>query len=119
MADTKIRRHTKIKQDANPYDAEWELYFEQRITRKLKEDLRGKTSYVMGQKGICPECNQRRNLHRSWEVHHVVYRCHGGSDLLDNLVLLHPNCHRQLHSRDHSRTIPGRRESYESLSRVR
>jgi 5-methylcytosine-specific restriction endonuclease McrA len=23
---------------------------------------------------------------------------HGGSDRLDNLVLLHPNCHRQVHS---------------------
>ena len=81
MADTKIQRHRKIKQDANPYDPEWEMYFEERITRKLKQYLRGKPRTLWGlQEGICPECKQRLDLKRSWEIHHVVYRCHGGPD---------------------------------------
>lgn len=29
-ADTKIRRHVKVKADANPYDPEWRSYFEDR-----------------------------------------------------------------------------------------
>jgi RNA-directed DNA polymerase len=101
MADTPIVRHVKIRQDANPYDPEQEMYFEARLDRKLKRHLRGKprTLWVL-QKGICPRCSQKLDLRRSWNVHHVVYRCHGGSDLIDNLELLHPNCHRQLHSRD-------------------
>jgi RNA-directed DNA polymerase len=115
MADTKIKRHRKIKQDANPYDPEWELYFEERITRKLKHYLRGKprTLWVL-QDGTCPECGERLDLRRSREVHHVVYRCHGGPDTIDNLVLLHPNCHRQLHSRDSA----GRSPAGENLTRA-
>lgn len=115
VADTKIKRHRKVKQDANPYDPEWELYFEERITRKLKHYLRGKprTLWVL-QDGTCPECGEKLDLRRSWEVHHVVYRCHGGPDTIDNLVLLHPNCHRQLHSRDSA----GRSPAGENLTRA-
>jgi len=32
-----------------------------------------------------------------WNIHHVIERHKGGSDKMDNLVLLHPNCHRKLH----------------------
>lgn len=32
------------------------------------------------------------------ENHHVVWRVHGGSDTPSNSVLLHPTCHRQVHS---------------------
>ena len=35
---------------------------------------------------------------RGWEIHHVTWKVHGGTDNTDNLILLHPNCHRQLHS---------------------
>jgi hypothetical protein len=33
-----------------------------------------------------------------WHDHHIEYRVHGGSDALGNRVLLHPNCHTQVHS---------------------
>jgi 5-methylcytosine-specific restriction endonuclease McrA len=29
---------------------------------------------------------------------HLLWRSHGGTELIANLVLLHPNCHRQVHS---------------------
>ncbi|NJS08627.1 HNH endonuclease, partial [Escherichia coli] len=35
-----------------------------------------------------------------WNVHHLLKKSLGGSDDVSNLVLLHPNCHRQLHSND-------------------
>ncbi|EAS1844058.1 HNH endonuclease, partial [Salmonella enterica] len=35
-----------------------------------------------------------------WNIHHILKKSLGGSDNLENLVLLHPNCHRQLHSND-------------------
>lgn len=38
--------------------------------------------------------------------HHIRWRSLGGSDTLDNRVLLHPNCQRQLHSRGLSVSKP-------------
>lgn len=96
------------------------MYFEERLSRKLKADLRGKPRTLwFRQKGLCPECGETLDRNRSWEVHQVVYRCHGGSDNLDNLVRLHPNCHRQLHSRDAAGRSPAGENLTESLSRVR
>jgi RNA-directed DNA polymerase len=34
-----------------------------------------------------------------WHVHHIVRRVDGGSDAWSNLVMVHPDCHRQIHSR--------------------
>ncbi len=101
MFDTRIVRHVKVKQEANPYDPTWELYFEQRLDRQMKCNLNGAPrSLWKRQGGRCPKCSQKLDLYRGWNVHHVQYRCHGGSNALDNLELLHPNCHRQLHARD-------------------
>ena len=36
MSDTPIRRHTKIRADANPYDPDWKIYFEKRISHTKK-----------------------------------------------------------------------------------
>jgi len=35
---------------------------------------------------------------RALNVHHKVYRRHGGTDETRNLVLLHSGCHKQLHA---------------------
>ncbi|MFO6428234.1 HNH endonuclease signature motif containing protein [Escherichia coli] len=35
-----------------------------------------------------------------WNIHHRIRKVMGGNDELTNLELLHPNCHRQLHSRE-------------------
>lgn len=43
-------------------------------------------------------CQQFITWETGWNIHHVVERHKGGGDELDNLVLLHPNCHRQLHA---------------------
>ena len=32
------------------------------------------------------------------EVHHVDYMANGGSDTIDNVVALCPNCHRKMHA---------------------
>ncbi|EAA3462734.1 HNH endonuclease [Salmonella enterica subsp. enterica serovar Telhashomer] len=46
----------------------------------------------------CPMCQQRITYETGWNIHHKVRKIMGGGDELSNLVLLHPNCHRQLHS---------------------
>jgi RNA-directed DNA polymerase len=37
-----IRRHIKINGDANPYDPQWEAYFEERLRLKMKDSLLGR-----------------------------------------------------------------------------
>jgi RNA-directed DNA polymerase len=96
-----IRRHVKVRAAANPYDPAWELYFEERLGATMKHALTGKRRYGYlwdEQGGRCPVCRQTITPQTGWHVHHRVWRSKGGSDRADNQVLLHPNCHRQVHS---------------------
>jgi RNA-directed DNA polymerase len=100
--DTPIVRHTKIQSAANPYDPEWETYFEQRLDLKMAADLKKKRKLFYlwkEQNGLCPVCDQRITKLTGWHSHHIMWRVYGGDDRTENRVLLHPNCHRQVHSR--------------------
>jgi RNA-directed DNA polymerase len=99
--DIPIRRHVKVRGPANPYDPAWELYFEERLAAHLASTLtgRGTARYLwLEQDGKCLVCGQPLTPAEGWQVHHLRWRVHGGDDGIDNLVLLHPNCHRQVHS---------------------
>lgn len=99
---TPIRRHIKVRNEANPYDPQWELYFEKRLDTKMQDKLQHKQqiySLWRSQQGICPLCQQKITETTGWARHHIVWRSYGGGDTLDNLVLLHPTCHMQVHSR--------------------
>ncbi len=101
LANTSIKRHTKIKAEANLYDLEWENYFEARLDVKMVNSLRGRRSLLYlwrEQQGICPVCKQSITKLTGWHNHHLVWRSKGGSDGVANRVLLPPNCHRQVHS---------------------
>ena len=100
-ADVPIRRHIKIKARANPYHPAWEHYFEQRIQTKMALHLQSNPRLLylwQAQKGICPVCQKKLLEDADWEQHHLLPRVKGGTDTLDNLVLLHPTCHHQIHS---------------------
>lgn len=100
-ARTSIRRHRKIQGAANPYDPAWELYFEERLGVKMAENLKQRRTLLhlwKAQDGLCPVCNQKITFLTGWHNHHIVWRSHGGNDRTENRVLLHPNCHRQVHS---------------------
>lgn len=99
-AEKPIRRHIKIKAKANPFDPSWEVYFEQRNDYVMKERFQGKLKKLYQQQnGKCLMCKQVITLSTGWNVHHSVEKHLGGSNNLENLQLLHPNCHRQLHHR--------------------
>ena len=98
--DVVIKRHTKIKAEANPYDLVFEEYFEQRLERAWRESMQGKRKVLtlwLRQQQCCVMCRHKITKETGWNIHHIVEKVKGGSDELDNLVLLHPNCHRQLH----------------------
>jgi RNA-directed DNA polymerase len=101
MAYTPIKRHVKVKSKANPYDPAWESYFEARLGVQMANNLRGRRKLLYlwrEQNGICPVCNQPITQLTGWHNHHIVWRTLGGLDNAENRVLLHPTCHRQVHS---------------------
>lgn len=100
-ASIPIKRHTKIKGKANPYDPEWELYFEERIGLQMVDNLKERKRLLrlwFGQEGICPICTQKITKESGWHIHHIQRRVDGGNETMANLVLLHPNCHNQIHN---------------------
>jgi RNA-directed DNA polymerase len=99
---TPIRHHPKIKGDCNPYDPAWELYLEERLGVKMDKTLRGRRRLIhlwKEQGGICPICSQPITQVTGWHNHHIVYKMLGGTDNAENRVLIHPNCHRQVHAK--------------------
>ena len=100
-SDTPIKRRAKVKGEANPYDPKWELYFEERLGVKMVDNLHGRRQLLrlwQEQDGLCPVCNQKITKLTGWHNHHIVWRTYGGSDTAENRVLLHPNCHNQVHT---------------------
>ena len=99
-AYTPIKRHIKVKGDANPYDPEWEIYFEHRLDWKMEANLKGQQRALnlwKSQNGLCPVCNQKITEITGWHTHHIVWPSKGGTDTAENQVLLHPNCHSKVH----------------------
>jgi RNA-directed DNA polymerase len=97
----RIERHTKVRAEANPYALDWETYFEKRLDVQMVARLKGKRWLIhlwKEQQGLCPICNQKITKITGWHSHHILWRSKGGSDRAENRVLLHPTCHRQVHS---------------------
>jgi RNA-directed DNA polymerase len=100
-ASLPIERHIKIKGNANPYDPQWEISCEERLGSRMAHHLQGRRTlrYLWEQQqGMCPICQQKMTTITGWHNHHIISRSRGGSDQTENRVLLHPNCHRQVHS---------------------
>ena len=100
-AKTPIQRHIKIKGQANPFDPNWEVYFETRSDVKMVNNLKGRRwllSLWKEQEGCCPICSQPITKLTGWHNHHITWKSLGGAGTRDNRVLLHPQCHRKVHS---------------------
>ncbi|MDO1451650.1 group II intron reverse transcriptase/maturase [Rhodocytophaga aerolata] len=100
-SSVKIRRHVKIRTHANPFDVEWETYFEERWQKQMLQSLQGRKQLLFlwkEQKGKCPLCQLAITQETGWHNHHIEWRVHGGKDSSENRVLLHPECHRKVHS---------------------
>ena len=96
------KKYPKIKGDCTPYDPAWELYLEERLGVKMEKSLQGKRRWTFlwkEQGGICPICSQPITQVTGWHNHHIVYKTLGGTDGVENRVLIHPNCHRQVHAK--------------------
>ena len=66
----------------------------------MKSSLKGRTRLLRlwkAQQQRCPNCRERITKESGWHVHHILPKAQGGTDDQANLMLLHPNCHRQIH----------------------
>jgi RNA-directed DNA polymerase len=91
-SDTKIMRHIKIRGDANPYDKEWESYFEEREGNKLFESMNGRRKLIKmwtSQKRLCPICGEEVTKETGWRMH--------TADITRTKNIVHPKCHEILH----------------------
>src|SRR5262249_10705477 len=98
-----IIRHVKIKGAANPYDPQWEPYFERRLDMKMEANPKRRKQLLrlwISQGGLCPECGKPITRMTGWRSHQVIWRVYGGSNNMANRVLLHPGCHSRLHDRE-------------------
>ncbi len=95
-----IQRHIKIKGEVNPYNPKWEDYLKERRHRMTSKNFRNKGILELWkeQDGKCPVCDQAITIEEGWHNHHIKWKVYGGSDVPANRILLHPNCHRQVHS---------------------
>ena len=99
-SDVPIRRHRKIRAEVNPFDPSWDEYFANRRGMLMDRQERKTASKLWkAQRGVCPICREHITESTGWEIHHVLPRALGGADALSNLMLLHTNCHWQVHSK--------------------
>jgi len=100
-ASIPIKRQVKVQGKANPYDPAWESYYEKRLDVHMEGTLKGKRwlrHLWKEQNGLCPVCNHKITKITGWHSHHILWKSRGGPDTAENRVLLHPNCHQQIHS---------------------
>ncbi len=98
--DTKVIVHKKVEGELNPFLPEWEPKLEARATLKMIDKLKSRKRLLrlwLGQEGQCPVCDRPITMDEAFDAHHIHPKQLGGTDRLSNLILLHPNCHRQVH----------------------
>ncbi len=99
-SDVRIQYHPLIRAEANPYEPQWEPYYEARLHAKVSATLAGKERILFlweQQQGKCPVCGQALTEATEWQVHHLHWRVYGGGDELTNLQLFHLYCHNWIH----------------------
>ncbi|HQF36996.1 MAG TPA: HNH endonuclease [Candidatus Dojkabacteria bacterium] len=54
---------------------------------------------------VCQKCGTSGSKDNPLTVHHIIYKCKGGTNSLENCVLLCRNCHRELHKNNPTRVV--------------
>jgi RNA-directed DNA polymerase len=99
-----VTRHSKVQGKRSPLNPEDRDYWELRRRRRLAETLRSPTrsALLRRQDGKCALCGVWFDPDEDIPLideHHATPRCHGGTDQLDNLRLVHRWCHHAHHAR--------------------
>jgi RNA-directed DNA polymerase len=101
------QRHIKVKGEANPFAREWETYFQLRERHLAQQTASAFRAKILRQQhGQCAICRQVIQSEEDLELHHRDGNHQHNRPT--NLVLLHPNCHRQVHYAPDSTTATSR-----------
>ena len=103
-ADTKIKRHVKVKAGKSFYDGD-EIYWASRLSKGYGDITPSKAKMLKKQDGKCAECGTRFRNGDLMESHHKQYVSKGGGNSYTNLVLMHKHCHDQYHAKERRRLI--------------
>jgi RNA-directed DNA polymerase len=120
MSKILIRRHVKIRADANPFDPAQETYFEQRIYQANSVKHYGQSmlrTLLKEQQGKCAFCHEPLTEQTGMNAHHIVEKHLGGAYSLENLIILHPFCHTQIHQNNISLQSPMVKRKASSMPR--
>jgi RNA-directed DNA polymerase len=98
---TKIERHALVSKRASPDDPSLKEYWDKR-NKKIQKSEAAKWNAKQEQVAYkqeykCPVCKQSLFNNEELHLHHIVPRCEGGKDTLNNLVWLHLFCHHKIH----------------------
>lgn len=95
---TRIQRHVIVKTTHSPDDPSLKDYWEQRNRKQVTELVASKQKMAKKQHFACPVCNQSLLNGEELHTHHILPRNDGGQDKYKNLLLVHQDCHTQIHS---------------------
>ena len=71
QATVKTQRHVKIRGQANPFDPQWDGYFQQRDRQQAKKAFSGfRVNVLLRQQGLCPGCRQVIQVGEDLDLHH-------------------------------------------------
>ena len=96
---TPIKRHVMVKGSYSPDNPALKEYWQNRQAKNCKFLFKTRSILWRKQKGKCLICKDNIDNEEPIDIHHIVPRKVGGSDKIDNLAMLHTNCHRQVHSK--------------------
>lgn len=100
FAWTPIKRHTMVKGTSSPFDPNLLDYWSRRNNINSSPALVSPSSQKIARKQtfLCPVCScHLYNTNESVDLHHLVYKRHGGKSTYSNLMLLHTECHKKVH----------------------
>lgn len=98
---TPIKRHLMVKGNNSPFDPNLQEYWRKRNNTSYSKTIATTSSMKIAKKQdyICPVCgNHLYTTGESIEVHHLIYKSNGGASTYGNLMLLHTECHKQVHA---------------------
>ena len=111
-SNREIKRFVKIKSEANPFAPEWQMYFEERETDKMRDTLNGRVKLLnifQRQKGLCAACGRRMTAETGCKIHYL--RCGN----IRTKQMVHPLCHKMLHTQESVTFEPAPQRSGVSL----
>ena len=95
MSYIPIRRHTKIRKEAHPFDAKYDTYYEKRTSDQWRKNSKRLTvDYILSvdQANLCPCCHQSLTIGLRWHISLRTKSSLGGEFKIGNMDIIHAAC---------------------------